>query len=110
MKVVKIKKELETAELLFQIKQGFDPKKKKNLPNRLYLADLEVTAKDVYIKRDFANKTAETLDTSGHHEIGRRQENNKTANQNEIDCSIITLIWIQCFEDHVLIHNQIFVN
>ncbi|HBI1885307.1 TPA: replication initiator protein A [Enterococcus faecalis] len=73
-KVAKIKKELETAELLFQIKQGFDPKKKKNLPNRLYLADLEVTAKDVYIKRDFANKTAETLDTSGHHEIGRRQE------------------------------------
>ncbi|WP_312186388.1 hypothetical protein, partial [Pseudolactococcus raffinolactis] len=53
------------AGLLFQIKQGFDPKKKKNLPNRLYLADLEVTAKDVYIKQDFANKTAETLDTSG---------------------------------------------
>ena len=51
------------AGLLFQIKQGFDPK--KNLPNRLYLADLEVTAKDVYIKQDFANKTAETLDTSG---------------------------------------------
>ena len=53
------------AGLLFQIKQGFDPKKKKNLPNRLYLADLEVTAKDVYIKQDFANKTAETLDKSG---------------------------------------------
>jgi len=44
------------AGLLFQIKQGFDPKKKKNLPNRLYIADLEVTAKDVYIKRDFPNK------------------------------------------------------
>jgi len=41
------------------------------IKRRLYLADLEVTAKDVYIKRDFANKTAETLDTSGHHEIGR---------------------------------------
>lgn len=53
------------AGLLFQIKQGFDPKKKKNLPNRLYLADLEVTPKDVYIKQDFANKTAETLDKSG---------------------------------------------
>ena len=37
----------------------------KNLPNRLYLADLEVTAKDVYIKQVFTNKTAETLDTSG---------------------------------------------
>jgi len=69
-KISKVKKELEEAGLLFQINQGFDPKKKKNLPNRLYLADLEVTAKDVYIKRDFANKTAETLDTSGHHEIG----------------------------------------
>ena len=53
------------AGLLFQIKQGFDPKKKKNLPNRLYLADLEVTAKDVYIKQDFANKTAESLGKSG---------------------------------------------
>ena len=58
------------AGLLFQIKQGFDPKKKKNLPNRLYLADLEVTAKDVYIKQDFANKTAETLDMSGQPQMG----------------------------------------
>lgn len=64
-KISKVKKELEEAGLLFQIKQGFDPKKKKNLPNRLYLADLEVTAKDVYIKQDFANKTTGTLDTSG---------------------------------------------
>ena len=64
-KISKVKKELEEAGLLFQINQGFDPKKKKNLPNRLYLADLEVTAKDVYIKKDFANKTAETLDMSG---------------------------------------------
>ena len=35
------------------------------IKRRLYLADLEVTAKDVYIKHDFANKTAETLDISG---------------------------------------------
>lgn len=40
------------------------------IKRKLYLADLEVTAKDVYIKHDFANKTAETLDMSGHHEIG----------------------------------------
>lgn len=64
-KINRVKKELEEAGLLFQIKQGFDPKKKRNLPNKLYLADLEVTAKDVYIKQDFANKTAGTLDTSG---------------------------------------------
>jgi hypothetical protein len=35
------------------------------IKRKLYLADLEVTAKDVYIKHDFANKTSETLDISG---------------------------------------------
>lgn len=49
------------------------------IKRRLYLADLEVTAKDVYIKQDFANKTAETLDTSGLPQMGHRQEKNKTA-------------------------------
>ena len=77
-KISKVKKELEEAGLLFQINQGFDPKKKKNLPNRLYLADLEVTAKDVYIKQDFANKTAETLDTSGLAQMQARQETAET--------------------------------
>ncbi|WP_152412000.1 hypothetical protein [Lactococcus lactis] len=61
------------AGLLFQIKQGFNPKKKRNLPNKLYLADLEVTAKDVYIKKDFANKTAETLDMIGTDKMAARQ-------------------------------------
>ncbi|WP_259768718.1 hypothetical protein [Lactococcus lactis] len=61
------------AGLLFQIKQGFNPKKKRNLPNKLYLADLEVTAKDVYIKKDFANKTAENLDMSGTDKMTARQ-------------------------------------
>lgn len=78
-KISKIKKELEEAGLLFQVKQAFDPKKMKNLPNRLYLADLEVTAKDVYIKQDFANKTAETLDMSGQPQMGARLEKIKTA-------------------------------
>ena len=78
-KISKIKKELEEAGLLFQVKQAFDPKKMKNLPNRLYLADLEVTAKDVYIKKDFANKTAETLDTSGQPQMGPRLEKIETA-------------------------------
>ena len=77
-KVSKVKTELEEAGLLFQIQQGFDPKRKKNLPNRLYLADLEVTAKDVYIKQDFANKTAETLGTSGLPQMGHRQETAET--------------------------------
>ena len=77
-KVSKVKTELEEAGLLFQIQQGFDPKRKKNLPNRLYLADLEVTAKDVYIKQDFANKTAETLDKSGLAQMQARQETAET--------------------------------
>lgn len=47
--VIKIKNELENFDLLYQRQMGFDPKAKKNLPNRLYLADLEVTAKDVYL-------------------------------------------------------------
>ena len=78
-KINRVKKELEEAGLLFQIKQGFDPKKKRNLPNKLYLADLEVTATDVYMKHDFSNKTAETLATSGTDKMTARQEKNKSA-------------------------------
>ena len=48
------------------------------IKRRLYLADLEVTAKDVYIKQDFANKTAETLDMSGTANSAVRQENAET--------------------------------
>ena len=40
-------------------------KKSKKFENRTADWLLEVTAKDVYIKHDFANKTAETLDTRG---------------------------------------------
>ena len=49
-KVVKIKKELTNAGLLEQKQMGFDPKSHKNVPNRLYLANLEVTASDVYLR------------------------------------------------------------
>ncbi|HIZ52722.1 replication initiator protein A [Weissella paramesenteroides] len=78
-KINRVKKELEEAGLLFQIKQGFDPKKKRNLPNKLYLADLEVTATDVYMKHDFSNKTAESLATSGTDKMTARQQKNKNA-------------------------------
>ncbi|WP_191990779.1 replication initiator protein A, partial [Lacticaseibacillus rhamnosus] len=37
-KAVKIKKELQTANLLKQTQMGFNPKTKKNEPNRLYLS------------------------------------------------------------------------
>lgn len=51
-KINKIKHELMDANLLYQKHMGFNPRSGKNEPNRLYLADLEVTAKDVYIKRE----------------------------------------------------------
>ncbi|EOK35865.1 replication initiator protein A, partial [Enterococcus faecalis] len=65
-KLNKVKKDLEKAGLLYQKNMGFDPVKRKNIPNRLYLADLEVTAKDVYLK------TTKSLDTSGNPKIGHR--------------------------------------
>ena len=73
-KINRVKKELEQAGLLLQKKMGFDPRKKKNLPNHLYLADLEVTAKDVYVKQEFLENMPETLEPSGLTEMRRRQE------------------------------------
>ena len=78
-KVISIKKQLEEFGLLRQESMGFDPKQKKNLPNRLYLGQLHLTATDVYKMPDFSNKTAETLGTSGTANSAVRQENNKTA-------------------------------
>ncbi|KZL43279.1 replication initiator protein A [Secundilactobacillus collinoides] len=63
-KINKIKHELMDANLLYQKHMGFNPRSGKNEPNRLYLADLEVTAKDVYIKRE-PTKSPESLGTSG---------------------------------------------
>ena len=72
-KVTAIKQELEKAGLLLQKTQGYDHKRKKNYPNHLYLADLEVSATDIYqlqkevgnsINKIFTKKEAETL-TSG---------------------------------------------
>ncbi|MGH2083341.1 replication initiator protein A [Aerococcus urinaeequi] len=74
-KVIKIKKELEEFNLLLQVQQGFNPKKKKNEPNRLYLADLEVEAQDVYK----VEKNAEILDTSGTAKNAVRQKMNSNA-------------------------------
>src|SRR5699024_5971002 len=60
-KAIKIKKELEEKNLLLQVQQGFNSKKKKNEPNKLYLADLEVEAFEVYSYQNI-NKN---LDKSG---------------------------------------------
>ncbi len=77
--VIKIKKELESVDLLYQKRMGYNPKTKKNEANRLYLGELELSAEDVYKKekrtRDLAtsgtvkstvrSNTPQTLATSG---------------------------------------------
>ncbi|WP_259748860.1 replication initiator protein A, partial [Lactococcus lactis] len=77
--VIKIKKELESVDLLYQKRMGYNPKTKKNEANRLYLGELELSAEDVYKKeeraRDLATSgtvkstvrsdTPQTLATSG---------------------------------------------
>ncbi|MEW4350238.1 replication initiator protein A [Lactiplantibacillus plantarum] len=63
-KVIRVKSELEDKGLLFQRSMHFNPKTGKNEPNRLYLADLEVTATDIYIKRESGQKGPQTLATS----------------------------------------------
>lgn len=64
-KIVKIKKELEDIGLLFQKRMGFNNKTKKNEPNRLYLAELEVNATDVYLRGSTEKNDPQILDTSG---------------------------------------------
>ena len=58
--VIKTKKELEGLNLLRQKRMGFQPKAGKQLPNRLYLADLDVQATDVYLRGE-QPETAEPL-------------------------------------------------
>lgn len=68
-KAVKIKKELQTANLLKQIQMGFNPKTKKNEPNRLYLSKLDVKATDVYLRGEYGQETPKSLATSGISKI-----------------------------------------
>ena len=77
-KVVKIKKELETAHLLIQKQMGFNPKTKKNEPNRLYLSKLDVKATDVYLRGEDSPKVSQTLATSGNVKITLPQETAQT--------------------------------
>ncbi|OSP83778.1 plasmid replication initiation protein [Lacticaseibacillus paracasei] len=63
-KVAKIKKELEDAHLLHQKRMGFQPSAGRQLPNRLYLADLAVNPQDRYLRSQETSETAQTLDKS----------------------------------------------
>ena len=88
-KVVKIKKELETAHLLMQKQLGFNPKTKKNEPNRLYLSKLDVKATDVYLRGEDSPKVSQTLDTSGNvkitHNLYKDYKNDIDTNRYDID-------------------------
>ena len=69
-KVIKIKAELESIGLLVQKQMDFNPKTKKNEPNRLYLFKLDVKATDVYLRGEFGQKSSQTLATSGSSKNG----------------------------------------
>lgn len=72
--VIKIKKELESVDLLYQKRMGYNPKTKKNEANRLYLGELELSAEDVYKKE----KRARDLATSGTIKSTVRSDNPQT--------------------------------
>lgn len=69
-KVIKIKAELESIGLLVQKQMGFNPKTKKNEPNRLYLSKLDVKATDVYLRGEYGQSSPQTLATSGSSKNG----------------------------------------
>lgn len=72
-KVIRVKKELEKAELLLQVQMGFDRSTGKNNPNRLYLAELDVTDRDVYLMRN----NTQTLDNGGTVKMTGCSENSE---------------------------------
>nr|WP_013650673.1 replication initiator protein A [Tetragenococcus halophilus]BAJ84442.1 replication initiator protein A [Tetragenococcus halophilus]BAJ84468.1 plasmid replication initiation protein [Tetragenococcus halophilus HO] len=92
-KVIKIKKELENANLLLQKQMGFNPKTGKNEPNRLYLADLEVTATDVYQKHANEQENARSLGTSGNvkNTLNLDRETNKPLDTNRYNIDTTSL-------------------
>ena len=77
-KAVKIKKELQTANLLKQTQMGFNPKTKKNEPNRLYLSKLDVKATDVYLRGEYGQNKSKSLATSGISKIESPRDTVKT--------------------------------
>ena len=70
-KVIKVKKELEQHGLLLQKAMGFDPKAKKNMPNRLYLGQLNVDATDVFIR----NSRSQSARTTSNNETAKSAVN-----------------------------------
>jgi len=63
-KVLAIKSQLEEFGLLYQKQMGFNKQLGKNNPNRLYLAELEVTENDIYQLHYFDETMNENADKS----------------------------------------------
>ncbi|PQG26550.1 replication initiator protein A [Enterococcus faecalis] len=63
-KVLSIKSQLEEYGLLYQKQMGFNKTLGKNNPNRLYLAELEVTENDIYQLQTFDDTMQENVDIS----------------------------------------------
>lgn len=76
-RITAIKKELENFNLLKQVKMGFNKQTGKNEKNRLYLAELEVTDKDIYLMQS-REINSETLDSSGLENFATRSELSKS--------------------------------
>jgi hypothetical protein len=77
-RITAIKKELESFNLLKQVKMGFNKKTGKNEKNRLYLAELEVTNKDIYLMQS-REINSESLDNGGLANFATRSENSQIA-------------------------------
>ena len=104
-KAVKIKKELQADNLLKQIQMGFNPKTKKNEPNRLYLSKLDVKATDVYLRGEYEPKAPKSLATSGISKIESPHDFVKD-NQKPLAMSGISKIESNLYKDFKDIDNN----
>ncbi len=108
-KVKKILDDLENAELIAIVRGKFDPKQKKNLPNKYYILQPDYESNDVYTKNvefasDYRNakiaprkKNAETLDKTGNAEIAPRKKNAETLD-NTGNAEIAQYLYNQSFD------------
>lgn len=84
-KVLAIKSQLEEYGLLYQKQMGFNKTLGKNNPNRLYLAELEVTENDIYQLQIFDDTMQENVDKSEGMKISTVFNNLNTDTIDTID-------------------------
>ncbi|MEW4402251.1 replication initiator protein A [Enterococcus sp. AN402] len=84
-RVLAIKSQLEEYGLLYQKQMGFNKTLGKNNPNRLYLAELEVTENDIYQLQSFDDTMKENVDKSEGMKISTVFNNLNTDTLDTID-------------------------